>query len=75
MAERVSAILNYNRLIVNHFLSLPLYTPHFTPQKFLSIMACNVHCNFISVVTVAAWQSAWRFVRGVGAVAARSAAL
>ena len=47
MAERESAILTYNRLIVNHFLSLPLYTP----QKFLSIMAFNGHGNFISGVT------------------------
>lgn len=58
MAERVSAILNYNLLIVNHFLSLPLYTPHFTPQKFLSIMAFNGHGNFISGVTDAFCQSA-----------------
>ena len=63
MAERVSAILNYNRLIVNYFLFLPLYNPHFTPQKFLSIMACNGHRNFISSVTDAVWQSALGLVR------------
>ncbi len=66
MAERESAILTYNRLIVNHFLSLTLYTPHFTPQKFLSIMAFDDHCDFISGVTDAVWQSALGLVRGVG---------
>ena len=40
--------------------------PTFSPQKFLSIMACNGHCNFISGVTDAVWQSGLGFVRGVG---------
>ena len=66
MAERESAILTYNYLIVGYFLSLLLYTPHFTPQKFLSIMAFNGHGNFISGVTDATWQSASGFVREGG---------
>ena len=66
MAERESAILTYNCLIVGCFLSLLLYTPHFTPQKFLSIMAFNGHGNFISGVTDAVWQSRLGFVRGGG---------
>ena len=55
MAERVSAILSYNQLIVSHFLSLPVFTPHFAPHKFLSVTALEGHGNFISGVTDGVW--------------------
>ena len=32
MAEGRSAILNSNILIINYFLSLLIFTPHFAPQ-------------------------------------------
>ena len=51
MVERVSAILTYNQLIARHFLSLPVFTTHFAPHKFLSIMALKRHGNFIFRVT------------------------
>ena len=41
MAERESAILTYNCLIVGCFLSLLLYTPHFTPQNTLELQTLN----------------------------------
>ena len=66
MAERVSAIPSYNQLIVSHFLSLPVITPHFTPHNFLSIMAFKGHGSFISGVTDAVWQSAFGLVGGGG---------
>ena len=56
MAEGKSAIPTYNYLIVGHFLSFSDFTPHFTPQYFLSIMAFNGHGSFISGVTDAVWQ-------------------
>lgn len=74
MAEGKSAIPTYNYLIVSHFLSLSDFTPHFTTQYFLSIMAFNGHGSFISGVTDADWQSALGLVRGVGVKRARSAA-
>ena len=75
MAEGKSAIPTYNYLIVSHFLSFSDFTPHFTPQYFLSIMAFKGHGSFISGVTDAFWLSAFGLVRGVGVKRARSAAL
>ena len=66
MAQRLSAILSYNQLIVNHFLSLQVFTPHFAPHNFLSGTALKGHGNFISSVTNAVCQSALGLVRGVG---------
>lgn len=66
MAERRSAILSYNRLIMSHFLSLPVFTPHFAPHKLLNITALQGHSNFISSVTNAVWQLASGLVRGGG---------
>ena len=67
MAEGKSAIPTYNYLIVGHFLSFSDFTPHFTPQYFLSIMAFKGHGSFISGVTDAIWQSASGLVQGGGA--------
>ena len=64
MAERVSAIPSYNQLIVSHFLSFLVFTPHFAPHNFLSIMAFKGHGSFISGVTDAVWQLALGLVRG-----------
>ena len=66
MAERVSAIPAYNYLIVSHFLSLLVFTPHFAPHNFLSIMAFKGHGSFISGVTDAVRQSAFSLVEGGG---------
>ena len=66
MAERVSAIQTHNQLIVSHFLSLLVFTPHFAPQNFLSIMAFKGHGSFVSGVTDAIWQSALGLARGGG---------
>ena len=66
MAERVSAILTHNQLIVSHFLSFLVFTPHFAPHNFLSIMAFKGHGSFVPGVTDAACQSALGLVRGGG---------
>jgi len=47
MAEGKSAIPAYNYLIVSHFLSLLVFTPHFAPQNFLSFMAFKGHGSFV----------------------------
>ena len=62
----MSAILTYNQLTKCHFLSLLVFTPHFAPHNFLSSVAFKGHGSFISGVTDAICQSAWRFVRGGG---------
>ena len=66
MAEGKSAIPAYNYLIVSHFLSLIVFTPHFAPKNFLSIMAFKGHGSFVSGVTDAIWQSAFGLARGGG---------
>ena len=66
MAERVSAILTHNQLIVSHFFIFTDFTPHFTPHNFLSIMAFKGHGSFISGVTDAIRQSDLGLVRGGG---------
>ena len=70
----MSAILTYNQLIVSHFLSLPVFTPHFAPHKFLSVTALEGHGNFISGVTNTVSQSTWRFFKEVEVKRNRSAA-
>ena len=74
MAEKVSAILTYNQLIVSYFLSLLVFTPNFAPQNFLSFIAFKGHGSFVSGVTDGFWLSAFGLVRGVGVKRARSAA-
>ena len=74
MAEGRSATPTSNLLIVNYFLSFKVFTPHFAPQKILSINPFKGHYNFISGVTNTVSQSAWRFFKEVEVKRNRSAA-